>query len=83
MLIRRLICVRDYDDRLATSSDFMTFLTTHDLLASTSLLDDLAENELITNDAVQSSAIEATFLNVNNLILTQQKSQRQTLFSSS
>ncbi len=31
----------------ATRSDFMTFLTTYDLLASTSLLDDLTEEELI------------------------------------
>ncbi len=30
-----------------TQSDFMTFLTTHDLLASTLLLDDLIEKELI------------------------------------
>jgi len=31
----------------ATRSDFMTFLTTHDLLASTSLLDDSTEKMLI------------------------------------
>jgi len=31
----------------ATRSDFMTFLTIHDLLASTSLLDDSTEKELI------------------------------------
>ncbi len=30
-----------------TQSNFITFLTTHDLLASTSLLDDLTEKELI------------------------------------
>ena len=51
-----LIYDKDYDDHLASSSDFMTFLTIHDhfafltihdLLTSTLLLDDSAENELI------------------------------------
>jgi len=35
------------------------------------------------NDVVQDSVIEAALLSVNNLISTQQKSQHQTLFSSS